>query len=301
MLHVGVGVIVYNEEKNILNLLQSISRQKLKNVVIDEVRVVSSGSTDKTNELVLAYSKKDSKVSLIVQKRREGKASAISEFLRRNKSEIVIVSSGDVIFNEETVENLISPFIKNGRIGMSSAKPNPVNNAHSFMGFVSVIHWKLHRLLKRHGETIAFRKNLVSHIPIEVSADEAYVEAIVHQKGFKAVQANNAVIFNKGSENVLEFLGQVRRHYVGHLFIRDKFGYVVSSMTSEGVMRVAKELLGCLCKDPFKVNYMLGYVFLETIGRVLGMWDFYVKKKSYNIWDVAKTTKNLIGNTMRFI
>jgi len=293
MLHVDVGVIVYNEDKNILNLLRSISKQKLENVVVDEVKVVSSGSTDKTNELVLEYSKKDSRVSLIVQNRREGKASAINEFLRRSKNEIVIVSGGDVIFNEETVDNLVSPFIKNGRIGMSSAKPSPINDAHSFMGFVSTIHWKLHRLLKRHGETMAFRKNLVSHIPVEVSADEAYVEAVVYQRGFKAVQVSKAAIFNKGSENVIEFLEQIRRHYVGHLFIRDKYGYVVSSMAPRGIIKVGKELLECLCEDPFKVNYIFGYVFLEAIGRVLGTWDFYAKRKSYRIWGVAKTTKNL--------
>lgn len=293
MLHVSLGIIAFNEGKNIVNLLQSVSHQKLQKVVIDEAIVVSSGSIDKTVESVLEYSQRDKIVSLIVQDRREGKASAINEFLRSCKSQVVIVTSGDVILDKETVENLVSPFMADERIGMSSARPIPVNSAHGFMGFVSTVHWRLHRLLQRHGETIAFRKDLVSCIPNAVSADEAYVEATVQHKGYKIVQPSNAVIFNKGSENITEFLKQIRRHYAGHLFIRAKFSYIVSSMTLTGIAGVVKELLRCLRDNPDRINYIVGYVLLEATGRLLGTWDFYVMKRHYSIWCTAETTKDL--------
>ena len=295
LLSASVGIIVRNEEKNILNLLQSVSEQKLKGLVIDEVIVVSSGSEDRTNELALKYMEKDGRVRLIVQKGAEGKASAINEFLKISKNDIVVISSGDIIFNEKTLQNLISPLIKDEKIGLSSAKPIPINDVHSFMGTVANMHWRLHRLLERHGETIAFRKSLVDHIPNEVSADEAYVEAIVGQKAFKAVQPSDSLIFNKGSENVAEFLSQIRRHYAGHLFIKNNFSYAVSSMTIKGMTKIAKELLQYIRDNPKRVIHVVGYVLLEATGRLLGVWDFYFKKRHYRIWSVAQTTKILNG------
>jgi hypothetical protein len=239
---------------------------------------------------------KDKRVRLVVQNEAGGKASAINEFLKISKSDIVVISSGDVVFNEKTLQNLISPLIKDEKIGLSSAQPIPINDAHSFMGTVADIHWRLHRLLERHGETIAFRKSLVSHIPDEVSADEAYVEAIVRRKAFRTVQASDSFIFNKGSESILEFLNQIRRHYAGHLFIKTKVSYAVSSMAVEGSMRIVKELLKYLRESPRKLNHVIGYVLLEGLGRVLGIWDFYIRRKHYRVWSAAKTTKILDKN-----
>jgi len=290
---VSVGIIVRNEEKNILNLLESILEQRLKAFLVDEVIVVSSGSEDKTDGLVLKYLTKDKRVRLVVQNEAEGKVSAINEFLKISKSDIVVISSGDVVFNEKTLQNLISPLIKDEKIGLSSAKPIPINDAHSFMGTVANIHWRLHRLLERHGETIAFRKSLVNHIPDEVSADEAYVEAIVRRKAFRTVQASDSFIFNKGSESILEFLNQIRRHYAGHLFIKTKLSYVVSSMTIKGLLKTVKELLKCVRERPSKVSLIIGCVILEVTGRLLGIWDFYIRRRQYRVWSAAQTTKIL--------
>jgi len=293
MLHVSLGIIVFNEEKNILNLLHSVSAQELERVIIDDIIVVSSGSTDKTVDLVADYSEKDKRVSLIVQERREGKASAINEFLESCNNQVVVVTSGDVIFDKKTIESLVSPFMNSSGVGMTSVKPIPINSGVDFMGFVSAMHWKLHRLLKRHGETVAFRKDLINLMPSRVSADEAYVEAITQQKGYRIVQPDGAIVFNKGSECISEFLRQIRRHYVGHLFIKTEFSYVVSSMTVSGIASAAKEIINCLRIDLGSINYVIGYVLLEAAGRFLGIWDFYAKRRDYHVWSMAETTKDL--------
>jgi glycosyltransferase involved in cell wall biosynthesis len=48
----SVGVIVRDEEKNILNLFESISGQRPEGLTVDEIVVVSSGFEDRTNKLV---------------------------------------------------------------------------------------------------------------------------------------------------------------------------------------------------------------------------------------------------------
>jgi glycosyltransferase involved in cell wall biosynthesis len=290
---VSIGVIVRNEEKNIQNLLQSLSIQKLNDLVIDEIIVVSSGSEDDTNRIVLKQGKKDTRVRLVIQNEAQGKASGINEFLEESRNEIVIVTSGDVVFNEKTIQNLVSPLLLDKRCGLASAKPIPTNDSRSFMGTVTEIHWRLHNKLERHGETIAFRKRLIDQIPNEVSADEAYVEAAVHQRAFKTVQVSDSIVFNKGSENLTEFLNQIRRHYAGHLFIKAQESYLVSSMTLKGSAKIVIELTKYLREYPKKSYQVVAYVLLESLGRVLGIWDFYVRKRHYRVWTAAYTTKIL--------
>ena len=295
-MHVDVGIMVYNEEKNIINLLGSLSNQKLKNVVIDRIIVVSSGSTDKTNELVLNYRERDDRVNLIIQEKREGKPSAINEFLKKSSNDIVVVSSGDVIFDENAIENLIVPF-RDRKVGMTSTFPVPVNKNDCFMGFVANMHWKMHNILERHGESIAFRKSLVEFIPSFIVADEAYVEVIVQRNGLRVIHVNNAVVFNKGPETLREFLKQIKRHFLGHLQLRFGVHYSVSSMTKRGITNIMRELILLSTANPRKIPYCFGYLSLEILGRIEGTFDFLSGKKNPVLWDIVQSTKSLKINT----
>ena len=44
---VTIGIIAYNEENNIKNLIQSLQNQKLSKIKIKKIIVVSSGSTER--------------------------------------------------------------------------------------------------------------------------------------------------------------------------------------------------------------------------------------------------------------
>jgi biofilm PGA synthesis N-glycosyltransferase PgaC len=290
-IEVDVGIMAYNEEKNITNLLESLSAQELEDVIIDKIVVVSSGSSDKTNELVLDYQKKDYRVRLITQDKRVGKPSAINEFLRNSEKKIVVVSSGDIIFDQKTIEHLVVPF-RDRTVGMTSVSPVPVNKNNGFMGFVANMHWKMHNVLNRHGESIAFRKSLIKSLPPTVIADEAYVEAVVRKKKLKAVHVKNAIVFNKGPEAPHEFLKQIRRHFFGHLQLELELHYQVSSMTRNGISSILKELVGLSINDPSKTPYCLGYLSLEFLGRILGALNLIFGKNPI-LWEIASSTKSL--------
>lgn len=291
-LDVDVGIMVYNEEKNIINLLESLSNQKTKNAIIDRIVVVSSGSTDRTNELVSDYQKKDSRVSLITQDKRTGKPSAINEFLKNSRNDVVVISSGDVIFDERTIERLAVPF-REPTVGMTSVCPVPVNKNDGFMGFVANMHWKMHNALSRHGESIAFRKSLVGYLPPAVVADEAYVEAVIRKRKLDTVHVKDAVVFNKGPETLPEFLRQIKRHFFGHLQLELELHYSVSSMTKNGISSILKELIELSITDPAKTPYCFGYLCLELLGRMLGTLTLVLNRKNPVLWDIACSTKNL--------
>ena len=67
---VTIGIPAYNEEANIKNLLDSILSQIQNNFIIDEIIVVSDGSSDKTADIVRSLN--NSLINLIEDKERLG-------------------------------------------------------------------------------------------------------------------------------------------------------------------------------------------------------------------------------------
>ena len=73
MLSCCIGIMAFNEEANIKFLLESLLKQRLSSCKINEIVVVASGCTDKTEKIVESVANTNNLVRLAVQERREGK------------------------------------------------------------------------------------------------------------------------------------------------------------------------------------------------------------------------------------
>ena len=143
------------------------------------------------------------------------------------------------------------------------------------------------------GELIAFR-NIVCEIPKDTAVDEASIEAIVTDAGYRIEYAGDAIVHNKGPETIGDFLKQRRRIMIGHKHLQHTKGYVVSSMKLGNIFRVLRKLLRVMPEKGVKAFFWtMGAIFLEFLGRLLGDYDYYIKKQNPFAWDIAKSTKNL--------
>ena len=111
---------------------ESIIELSENHLEIDEIFVVSSGSTDNTNNIVNEISLSDSRVKLLTQDKRMGKASAINEFLKSARGDILILESADTYTDSDTITKLIKPFMQKQN-GMVGAHPIPVNDIKTFI------------------------------------------------------------------------------------------------------------------------------------------------------------------------
>jgi cellulose synthase/poly-beta-1,6-N-acetylglucosamine synthase-like glycosyltransferase len=292
----SLGVFAYNEAGNITALLEALCSQKLSRTRIAEIIVVSSASTDGTDELVQDFALTHPQVRLIRQARREGKSSAINLFLAEAKSEILVVISGDVIPAENTIERLVSAFA-DPRVGATGGRPVPVNDPHTFMGYAVHMLWRLHHRMAlispKLGEMIAFRKVLDS-IPADSAVDEASIEAIVRAKDLKLRYLPEAIIHNKGPENLRDFIKQRRRIQNGHLWLMKKQGYRVVSQNSGTLLWI---LLQEIREYPLATARVVAVMALEMYCRLLGSIDFHIKGKNPFAWDIAQSAKNLKAPT----
>lgn len=289
---ISVGVMAYNEEKIISKCLDGLIGQQLESGTIDEIIVVSSGSTDRTNEIVQEYGKKDPRIKLLIQAERLGKAVAINDFLEIAKGDITIVESADTVTEPYTVSELIKPF-KDKEIGMVGVHPIPVNNRKKFIGYFVHRLWELHHsMAKDHpkcGEMIAFR-NLVPRIPKYTSVDEAAIEGILQKEGLKLAYAENAIIHNKGPETLRDFIKQRRRIASGHR-------HLAKSMQHQVFTQSPANILHYVFKDqkwnPKEAIFMMLLICVEGYSRFLGVIDFYLRDKNPFIWDISASTKHM--------
>ncbi|HSJ53129.1 MAG TPA: glycosyltransferase [Anaerolineae bacterium] len=287
----SVGITAYNEEANIGRLLQAVLDQRLYEVEICEIIVVASGCTDRTEEIVREAMARDTRIQLYVQPQREGKTSAINVFLQHAHEKICVLESGDTLPREDTIEKMVSMF-RNPGVGMTGAQKVAVNTPDHIVGLLSHLRLKMeHQLcleIPRLGELIAFRK-VFDQLPCDVAMDEAFVEAFIIRRGMQVRYAPEAVVYNMGPETVADFVRQRRRNYAGHLYLKDKYGYKVSSLQNTRVVRLALEQVW----GAIRLVSILGFLaFLEVYSRILGTWDYRVRKKKHVVWDMAWTTKD---------
>lgn len=289
---ISVGVMAHNEGKNIDRLLDDLLAQKLNQVSLAEVVVVSSGSVDETNRVVNLVASHDRRVRLVIQKERLGKASAVNLFLARAKEKVLVLLGADLGLEETTLENLVTPFRK-PEVGIVGAHPVPVNDPKTFLGFAGHLIWEIHHQISlktpKMGEMVAFRK-IFQKIPADSAVDEANIEALVRGQGYQVVYQSQAIVHNRSPETIKELIARRRHIFAGHLITRRRYGYQVATL---GWLRLLLILLGFSQKSWRFFLWTPLIVSLEIWSRFLGYLDYQFGLRNHTIWEITPSTKEL--------
>lgn len=290
-LDVSVGVVAFNEEKNIGGLLEGLVSQKTGSARIREILVVSDASTDKTDEIVSGFS--DERVRLIRKSVRGGKASGINVFIREASCDILVLSSGDLVVEEDTIKELVKPFADES-VAMTGVHPIPVNSRETLFGFLSHLTWHFHHMHgiehpvhPKLGEMIAFR-NIFDEIYGKTGVDEDEIQGMVVARGLRQVYCPNAIVYNHGPMNLKDYLKQRVRVKSGHRELEKRTGYSIPKWSLKSKIRWAKPLIN---GSPKKLLWAItGFLLENTIlstafiqGRLRGINPY--------MWDSPQSTK----------
>lgn len=277
---VSIGICAYNEEANIGKLLPRLDREPL----VDEVIVVASGCTDRTVEIALSFPR----AKTLVQRRREGKASAVNLFIKEARGDILILESADTLPSQFCFKHLLEPF-SDGTVGMVGAHPVPVNSKNTMMGRMAHLLWEVHHqsalVHAKAGEVCAFR-NVIGGIDPATPVDEASIEYEIVKQGYRVVYAPGAIVFNKGPETVEDFIRQRKRIYHGHLMLR-QIGYEVPTMSYRNLTRAVLRATGKHYRT------LATTVYLEMLARRQANQAFALDGYKPTVWEVSKTTKEV--------
>ncbi|WP_028577189.1 glycosyltransferase family 2 protein [Desulfomicrobium escambiense] len=163
---VSVLLSVFNEESTI--------HAKMENVMtLDypadrlELVVVSDGSTDRTEDLIRAYTAPN--VRLLVQAR-EGKTSALNRAAASSRSDLLVFTDANAFFRPDALRRLTAPFFDHG-VGLVSGRVLPLDPGTResgfgrFESFLKERESRLGVIAGADGAIYALRRNLYRPLP----------------------------------------------------------------------------------------------------------------------------------------
>ncbi|MBI1972253.1 MAG: glycosyltransferase [Candidatus Aenigmarchaeota archaeon] len=270
-------IIVSDNESNTGKLVSAVATCGYGgNFVLNKIFVVTCGNTDiDGNEVVI----------VIKEAVREGKASAINKALKLVEDDIIVLASADISINDDTIQNLLRP-LSDLSIGMSCGRPFSNDDPKTFVGFLNSMVWNLHHFVSvvvpKGGELVAFRK-IMSEIPRDIAADEAYIESEIARRGYGIAYVPSAITGNYGPVTLPDFITQRRRIFSGHLQVRNLNGYTVSTANYKIVLKALMKYLELGPKNLKSLVRMSTAIVVEAYSRFLGFLDYYTNNVMF-VW-----------------
>src|SRR5687767_11529881 len=114
MVTLSIIIPAYNEEKTIHFILDKIREVNLANNIIKEVIIVNDCSTDKTEESVLAYIKKNPGLPITYYKHEinKGKGAALHTGISKATGDYVLIQDADLEYDPDEYHLLLRAVIK---------------------------------------------------------------------------------------------------------------------------------------------------------------------------------------------
>lgn len=216
---VTIAVVAYNEEQNILNLLNSIIDQKESGFSINQIWVHSDGSTDQTIDLVKSL--KFPQVKLFAHPKRLGKSHWLNQIYQQ--------LNADVIFaHPYVVRDMIKPLIQSADVGMSGGNPQPLPPKSFWERVVKVAFEPYQKFRSKVrggnnafsaiGQILAYRKELLKKItvPENMVTNDIFTYFCCLKHGFKYKFVKSAKVYFRSAQTISDLVKQNTRFQVGY-------------------------------------------------------------------------------------
>ncbi len=230
---VTVGVCAHNEEAKISSALESIlSQEPGPRFAMAEVIVVASGCTDRTEEIVNEWSRRDRRVTLVQEPQRRGKAQALNSVFLRAQGDIVVSVNADAQLTPGALPRLLALFDADPHLQLACGAPVPSESADGLSRLVATLLWGLHnrtlatlsaRRMPSHccDEFLAFRRGFTESLPERLVNDGAYLGALAAIRGTPSCFCEAAQVVVDPPRTLRGLLSQRQRILDGHRQVRE--------------------------------------------------------------------------------
>ena len=108
---VAVGIPAYNEAGNIGFLIEDLLRQKTESFRLEQILILSDGSSDGT--VAIARSYQDERIKVVDNQDRKGKAARQNQIFETVESDILVMLDADVLlYRNNFLEELVAPILE---------------------------------------------------------------------------------------------------------------------------------------------------------------------------------------------
>lgn len=295
---VTIAVCALNEEANIGLLLESIFKQKEKEYILDDILIISDGSTDKTVEIAKSFGPK---VKVKDYKKRMGKSSRLNEIYTNVKSDIVVQPDADVILaHPYVIREIVKPFIGHKEVGMTGGHPLPLK-AETFLEKAVNCSLEVYipfrekindgnNILSATGRLLALRKEVFKNItvPKDTIANDGFVYFCTITQGYLYRYALHATVYFRSPQTLKDHVSQSTRFAATHAWMKQFFP---AELVDKEYHIPSIELNIAMLKQFIKHPILSSYIFL--LNRYCALRAKILKKKINAIWDIVYSTKTL--------
>lgn len=208
---VSVMVVAHNEEKVIRNKLEnliSMDYPKEKYSVV----VTSDFSTDKTNELVEEFIREHSEHDIILHKtiNHSGKTNAQNEAHKKVKSEILVMTDANTVFDKNAIRELVAGFADDDVMYVCGSTVY-INKSQNITAETENTYWdidskcrdiesRLQTITAGDGNIYACRTKWYKDIPLIECHDSSF-PVMCALEGHRAIYNPKAISYEKAGEN----------------------------------------------------------------------------------------------------
>lgn len=293
---VTIGIPAYNEAANIGNLLSELLKQREESFTLEKIIVCSDGSDDSTSSIVREFV--DSRIDLLDNSDRKGKAFRQNQILDRTTSDILIILDADILFYYSLfINDLIQPILYDSA-DFVSGKIMPLNGTRMVdkalqvsMNIKSYIYEHFNNGLNVYtcyGPARAFNKKAYSQLRFEkVVAEDAYSYLFCVTHGLRYSFVPSAQYYIKLPDTTQDHQKQSVR-------------FIKSIAELEGMF--GKEFVRNAYAIPFHL-YLIGigksivsspfYAFIYVLLNLQSKLVALTAPKPKVTWDMANSSKGL--------
>lgn len=199
-------IIAYNEEENILRKIENCRELDYPNDLL-EICIVSDGSTDGTNDILIAQPD----IHVIIDEDNHGKPYQINRVVEETESEVIIFSDARQTFEKNAVIMLVRNF-SDSKIGAVSGElvfVSPEDHTERSIG----LYWKYEKILRKAesavnstfgvtGAIYAIRRELFAPMPEDTILDDVEIPLHIFRNGFRVIFEPEAMAYDSASSEV---------------------------------------------------------------------------------------------------
>ncbi len=215
---VSVGIMAYNEQGSVGDVVRRFLEEPAGIVRVAEVVVVASGCTDATAAAARRAGVDDDRLVVVEEPQRNGKLAAVSLFFQRATSEIAVVSGADTLPERGALQELCRPLVEDAEVGMTGPRVMPLPGSNCAQRLHQVL-WELHHRVAleapKLGEIVAIRHRGLALRSVS-GCDEVVMEHAVSSCGRRLTYAPGAVVHNRGPVSVGDYFRWRKRLAAQH-------------------------------------------------------------------------------------
>lgn len=297
---VTVGIVAHNDSADIIYLLRSILKQKGDSFSIDEIIIITDGSTDNTAEKVQKYADKYLMVKHIKETQRRGNLFRLEQIFSLVKSTYTFIFDGDVILLKSDVLDTMVKALRSPDTGLVSAnlEPMAVNGIKAII--IKAWYTFLRQIQSRtnNGNTVynfqakAFgiktdlAKNIVFPKIVTSVSPYLFFSTKAHEAKFKFVSATH-ILFHT-PQTFIEYVKQSKEAVADKNKLISLFGKEMNKEYRVAFLSQLPFVFISILKNPFNIIIMM----------LFGMVKFMPYKtdtmKSDNTWKVVPAIKRKV-------